>query len=140
MAGYMLIERKMLQPHKADGIAPHDRELGFLDYLRELRQEVFPFSRGSRLRVVGFEETLLAAQDRRELSAEIYRILSSRANDLNNMGGHVQVVFEWPLSYGDDLWFTRGANERVSLRPIFGRVTREQDGSNVYYLAGFNLT
>ena len=139
MAGYMLVERKMLQPHKADGIAPHDREFGFLDYLRELRQDVFPFSRGSRLRVVGFEETLLAAEDRHELGAEINRLLAGRANDLERMGGFVQVVFEWPLYYADELWFERG-KERIGLRGVFGNVRREQAGGNVYYLSGFNLT
>ncbi len=140
MAGYMLIERKMLRPHKADGIPPNAREIGCLDYLRELRQEVFPFERGSRLRIVGLEETLLAATDRGEVSSKIYDILSARANELNNMSGHVQVIFEWPLSYGDELWFTRGTTERVSLRPIFGSVRQQHEGSNVYYLAGFNLT
>jgi len=139
MAGYMLIERKMLKPHKADGVQPHDREMGFLDYLRELRQEVFPFPRGSKLRVVGFEETLLAAQDRDALAAQIHRILAARANELERMGGFVQVVFEWSLYYADELWFERG-KERIGLRGVFGNVRREQTEGNVYYLAGFNLT
>ena len=140
MAGYMLIERKMLKPHKVDGIPPHEQEIGLLDFLRELRQEGFPFSRGSKLRVVGLEETLLAAQDRNELSGGIHRLLAARANDLERMSGFVQVVFEWPLSYGDDLWFTRGASERIALRPLFGSVRQAREGTNVYYLAGFNLT
>ena len=140
MAGYMLIENTRLRPHKADGIVPNEHEIGFLDYLRELNQEVFPFKRGSRLKVIGFEETLLAAADRQELAADIHRRLAARANDLERAGGFVQVVFEWPLSFGEDLWFTRGTAERISLRPVFGRVRREQEGSNVYYLAGFNLT
>lgn len=139
MAGYMLIERKMLKPHKADGIQPNLQELGFLDYLRELRQEVFPFQPGARLRVIGFEETLLAAADREEIAAEIHKRLAARANDLERMGGFVQVVFDWPLHFGQELWFERG-RERVELRSVFGNVRREQDGSNVYYLAGFNLT
>ena len=140
MAGYMLIERKMLRPHKADGVPQHEQEIGFLDYLRELRQDVFPFSQGSRLRVVGLEETLLAAQDRNELSAEIHRLLAARANELGSMRGFVQVVFEWQLSYGDELWFTRGTSERIPLRPLFGSVSQQHEGTNVYYLAGFNLT
>jgi hypothetical protein len=140
MAGYLLVEKKMLRPNKTDGITPHDRELGFLDYLSELKKETFPFPRGSKLRVVGLEEILLGAGDRADVSAEIYRILCQRANELNDMGGFVQIVFDWPLSFGDELWFTRGASDRVSLRRIFGRVRRQQEGTNVYYLAGFNLT
>ena len=139
MAGYMLIEKRMLMPHKADGVPPNPQELGFLDYLRELRQEVFPFARGTRLRVVGFEETLLAAGDRSELAAEIHRLLAGRANDLERMGGFVQIVFEWSLYFGDEIWFERG-KEKIGLRSVFGNVRREQDGGNVYYLTGFNLT
>ena len=140
MAGYMLVEKKMLRPHKADGIRPHEQEMGFIDYLRELNQETFPFARGTKLRLVGFEETLLAAGDRQEISAEIHRRLAARANELESMAGWVQVVFEWSLSFGDELWFTRGASERVALRPVFGKAQRQQEGGNVYYLAGFNLT
>lgn len=139
MAGYMLIEKKMLRPNKVDGIPPNVQELGFLDYLRELRQEVFPFARGSKLRLIGFENVLLDAQDRVQIGADVHRLLVARANELNGMGGFVQVVFEWQLFYGDELWFERG-RERIPLRGVFGRVKRDQAGSNVYYLTGFNLT
>lgn len=140
MAGYMLIEKRMLRPHKADGIPSHEQEIGFLDYLRELRQEPFPLAPGSKLRIVGLEETLLAAQDRHALSEDMHKMLAARANELEQMGGFVQVVFEWQLSFGAELWFTRGATERVPLRPLFGNVRQHNEGSNVYYLAGFNLT
>ena len=139
MAGYMLIEKKMLQPHKADGIIQNARELGFIDYLRELRQEVFPFQRGSKLRLMGFENVLLDAQDRQQIAADVHGLLAARANELDQMGGFVQVVFEWPLFYGDELWFERG-REHIPLRGVFGRVKRDQAASNVYYLTGFNLT
>ena len=49
------------------------------------------------------------------------------------------MVFEWPLFYGDELWFERG-REHIPLRGVFGRAKRDQTGSNVYYLTGFNLT
>ena len=55
------------------------------------------------------------------------------------MGGFVQIVFEWELRYGDELWFERG-RERIGLRRIFGNVRSEQEGGNVYYHTGFNLT
>jgi hypothetical protein len=139
MAGYMLIEEKMLRPHKADGIAPNARELGFIDYLRELRQEVFPFRRGTKLRLVGFENLLLDAQDRQKIAEDVHGLLAARANELDRMGGFVQVVFEWSLFYGDELWFERG-RDRIPLRGVFGKVKRDHTGSAVYYLTGFNLT
>jgi len=140
MAGYMLIERKMLRPHRADGVAPNAQEMGFVDYLRELRQEVFPFARGTKLRVVGFEETLFNAADRRELGAEIHRLLSARANDLERMGGYVQIVFEWGLELADQLYLVRGGAERIPLRAIFGNVEAHRDGALKYFTTGFNLT
>lgn len=139
MSGYMLIEKRVLQPHKVDGIPPNAQELGFIDYLRELRQEVFPFARGSKLRLIGFENVLLDAQDRQQIAADVHGLLAARANELDQMSGFVQVVFEWPLFFGDELWFERG-RERVPLRGVFGRARRAQEGSNIYYLTGFNLT
>ena len=88
MAGYMLIEKKMLQPHKADGIVPNASELGFIDYLRELRQEVFPFQRGSKLRLVGFENVLLDAQDRQQIEQLVGKVENVRSiiNELGVLG------------------------------------------------------
>jgi hypothetical protein len=104
-----------------------------------LRQEVFPFARGSKLRLVGFENVLLDAQDRPQIVADVHGLLAARANELDQMGGFVQVIFEWPLFFGDELWFERGL-ERIPLRGVFGRAARSQEGSNIFYLTGFNLT
>ena len=43
MAGYLLVEERMMQPSKAGGVAPCSNRYGLVDFLRELRQEVFPF-------------------------------------------------------------------------------------------------
>ena len=61
MPGYHLIEERMLKPNNPDGIEPHPNRKGFLDYLRELRQDDFPFQRGYKLAVEGLEDVLLAA-------------------------------------------------------------------------------
>ncbi len=61
MPGYHLIEERMLKPNNPDGIEPHPNRKGFLDYLRELRQDDFPFQRGYKIAVVGLEDVLLAA-------------------------------------------------------------------------------
>ena len=59
MAGYLLLERRFLQPHKPDGVRPNTVRLGFLDYLRELRDEPFHFPAGYR--TGGLEDVLIAA-------------------------------------------------------------------------------
>lgn len=142
MPGYMLIEEKMLKPNRPQGHDPNPVRMGILDYMRELRQEAFPFFRGQKLRIVGLEDVLIASGPHRlEVSQFIYKILTSRANELDANLGQVQVVFRRPLKRADDFWFEAGGTERVSLRPIFGSPMRESDGAgNEFYRVGFNLT
>ena len=118
--------------------------MGFLDYLRELRQEVFPFDRSQKLRLVGLEEVLLAAGTGDNLLTvclDIRRILASRANELNSSMGWTQVVFRRPLKRAENFWFDSGGGHGVSLRPIFGSPVRANGASgNECYQVGFNLT
>ena len=140
MAGYLIVEERMMQPPKAGGVAPHPHRLGLLDYLRELRQEVFPFPPGHRIRVVGLEDVLRAAGDPpREAAGFIHATMADRANELERMGGFVQVVFQSRLRHADDFWFEVG-DRRVSLRPIFGHVRPVHEHGGEYFLASFNLS
>jgi hypothetical protein len=142
MPGYRLIEERMLKPSNLDGIEPHPNSKGFLDYLRELRQDPFPFSRGYKLRVDGLDEVLLAAGDQvTEVESFIHNILVSRANDLYSvMGTDVQVIFRHRLQKSDGFWFEAGL-QKVSLRQIFGSPSRHRGPNGTeFFLAGFNLT
>jgi hypothetical protein len=142
MPGYHLIEERMLKPNNPDGIEAHPNRKGFLDYLRELRQDDFPFQRGYKLAVVGLEGVLLAAGSQRDEVADyIHRILVSRANELNSMGSNVQVIFEDKLQKSHDFWVEAGMHRRLSLRRIFGNPSR-QPGPNgtEFFFAGYNLT
>lgn len=142
MAGYLLIEEKMMKPFRARGFEPNPYRIGVLDYLRELRQEVFPFSREHRLRIVGLEEVLMAAEHNlEEIAPFIRRIMTSRANELNANLAWVQIVFRRHLKRADDFWFETGGGRRISLRPIFGSPMKDNDQSgNDFYQTGFNLT
>ena len=140
MAGYLLVEERMMQSSKAGGVAPHPHYLGLLDYLRELRQEIFPFPAGYRIRVVGLEEVLRAGGDSpREVAGFIHATMAARANELERMGGFVQVVFKSKLHHADDFWFEVGTR-RISLRPIFGRIQPRHEHGNEFFLASFNLS
>jgi hypothetical protein len=140
--GYLLIERRMLQPHKTDGIAPYPEQMGIIDYLRELKQDALPFAAGAHLLVRGVEDALLdAGSNRTRVTDDMHRIMADRANELEQRRCSVQVVFDWELRFGQELFFIRGGTtERVSLRPLFGNVRRIEEGGNVFYFAGFNLT
>lgn len=144
MPGYLLVEERFLQPHSPRGFPPNPLRMGFLDYLRELRQEVFPFDRSQKLRLVGLEELLLAAgtgDDLLTVCLDIRTILASRANEMNSSMGWIQVVFRRPLKRAEDFWFDPGGGHRVSLRPIFGSPVRANGASgNECYQVGFNLT
>jgi hypothetical protein len=142
MPGYRLIEGRMLKPFNPDGIEPHPNCKGFLDYLRELRQDSFPFPRGYKLRVDGLEDVLLAAGDRLpEVQSFIHNVLASRANELYSvMGTDVQVIFHQRLQLAADFWVEAGLRRHLSLRQIFGTPRRLQgpNGTEFFYV-GFNL-
>ena len=143
MPGYHLIEERMLRPFHPNGIEPYSNRKGFLDYLRELRQDPFPLPRGYKLRVEGLEEVLLAASDRlQEVESFIHNIMASRANELDSvMSTNVQVVFRERLQRSDDFWVEAGLNRHLSLRRIFGTPSRQQGPNGTeFFLAGFNLT
>lgn len=141
MAGYLLLERKFLKPRKPDGVEPNAVRMGLLDYLRELRDEPFHFPRGHRILVEGIEDVLIAAgENRDDVASYIHGLLASQANDLERMGGFVQVVFERRLNQAADFWIDVG-DMRVSLRRIFGSPKRQADSvGNEYFSVGFNLT
>jgi hypothetical protein len=141
MAGYLLVERRFMQPQRSDGVPPNARRIGFLDYLRELRDEPFHFSRRDKMLIEGVEDVLIAAgQNRDDVSSYIHDLLASRANELERMGGFIQNVFDRRLNQAADFWFDVGL-ERVSLRRIFGSPRKQVDhGGNEFYTVGFNLT
>jgi len=142
MPGYLLVERRMMKPYRSNGLNPNPMRMGFLDYMRELRQEVFPFNLEHELRIVGLEEVLLGSGSQNmEVSLYIRKILTSKANELNANLGWIQMLFRRPLKRADDFWFEPGGNKRISLRPIFGSPMRETDNAgNDFYRVGFNLT
>ena len=143
MPGYHLFEQDMLQPRRSDGILPHANRMGFLDYMRELREDTFPFPQGHRLLVYGLDDILLTADSHlQEVETMIRAVLAGRANELTSvMGTNVQIVFRDHLRRADDFWLEAGITRRLSLRPIFGIPSRQSrpNGTEFFYV-GFNLT
>lgn len=114
---------------------------GFLDFIRELRDEPFRFPRGYKILVEGIEGVLIAADENQgDVALYIHDLLAARANDLEAMGGFVQFAFERRLNQTSDFWIDAG-DRRVSLRRIFGSPVRQVDrAGNEYFAMGFNLT
>jgi len=141
MPGYLLIERQTLSLGRNGGIEPYSEELGFLDFLRELASEPFPFPRLSQLRVVGVEEILFAARPEHErLALEIHRRLRQAAPDLESRVISVQVVFHGQLIRGESLW-SEYRGQRLPVGHIFGSPpAHEDERGNRFYTTNFNLT
>ena len=142
MAGYFLLEEKQMQPFKPRGFPPNPVCMGFLDYMRELRQETFPFPEGHELLLVGLEEVLIAAGNHlEEVEGFIHYTLAKNANEMEKRRIKVQIAFRRPLKSAADFWFERGGGKRISLRRIFDSPPLKSDlAGNEYYFVGFNLT
>jgi len=137
----MLLESRLLIPNKPDGMQSYADEIGFLDFLRELASEPFPFPRMAQLRVVGLEEVLFAARpEEAELALEIHIRLRQAAPELEQRLLSIQVVFQGTLMRGESLWVEyRG--QRLPIGHIFGSPPPETDArGNRFYRTNFNLT
>jgi hypothetical protein len=144
MAGYILIEESEMAPYREQGIKPLAVEpTGFLDFLRELAQDVLPFSRFTQLVVVGLEEVLFAAepgQEEREIALDIRKRLKRSAGDLERQLVTAQVLLKGKLVRGDTLWLEyRGRKLPINL--IFGSPLPQTDaGGNKFFSVKFGLT
>ena len=140
MAGYLLVEERMMQPAKAGGVPPHPVRYGLLDYLRELRQEVFPFPAGHRIRVVGLEDVLRAAGESASRGRELHSRDDGReGHRAGTHGGLRAGRLQIEAAPRRRLWFEVGTR-RISLRPIFGRIQHIRQHDNDFFLASFNLS
>ena len=74
MPGYQLIQDKYLSPPLPanKGVKANNRRIGFLDFLKELEDEHFPYHEESSLCVVGLEDVLLFS--RPEMTAMAHTI------------------------------------------------------------------
>ncbi len=84
MPGYILVEESAMAQYREGGVQPVAGDpIGFLDFLRELAQDVLPFSKYAQLVVVGLEEVLFAA----EAGAEEREIALRRSPAIEACGG-----------------------------------------------------
>jgi hypothetical protein len=144
MPGYHLIERKHLSPPLPPdkGIKANSRRLGFVDFLRELDQEDFPFDAESSLLVVGLEDVLLYGRpDMENVAHDIHRRMQRAAGNFERYNcGWVQIMFRLPLKRGETLRAIHPAIELPIYR-IFGSPAPDTDNKgNVFYSCRFNLS
>ena len=142
MPGYQLIEERYLSPPKQNGISRNTRRIGFLDFIRELKQEEFPYSEYSRLLVVGLEDVLLFSRPQmNETAMEIRKIIQSKAGQFTGYGcDWVQIMFRNRFVRGENLVVIHPAVV-LPVYLIFGSPVEDVDeNENVCYRCSFNLS
>jgi hypothetical protein len=139
--GYLLIAQRDLAPYKDNGIEPYREAIGFLDFLRELEGDDFPFKKFSEIRLEGLEEALFAAVPNEEtLALDIKNRLKAAAADLESRLISIQIVFKERLIPGDMIW-AEYRGRRLPIGFIFGSPHRETDiKRNAFFSTNFNLS
>lgn len=143
MPGYILVEQQYLSPPKPEGqgISANTRRIGFSDFLRELKEDPFPYKENTSLLIYGLEDVLLEARPDMEGRARTIRAQLERvAQDFERSHcPFVQVVFRFGLLSGAHLWVKMLPQDQP-IYLIFGDPVEQSDGrGNVYYTTSFNL-
>ena len=141
MPGYEIIEIASMQPYNPEGIVPYEIRIGFIDFLREIRNEANDIPRLSSYMVVGLEDILFLTktEERHSMARKIHDILQSGASALQRKSIQVQITCKGRLMRGDTLWIDyRG--ERLDIELIFGSTTKQTTNGTDWYFTGFNLS
>ena len=141
MPGYEIIEISSMQPYNPEGIVPYEIRIGFIDFLREIRNEANDIPRLSSYMVIGLEDVLFLTkpEERHSMARKIHDILQSGASALQRKSIQVQITCKGRLMRGDTLWIDyRG--ERLDIELIFGSTTKQTTNGTDWYFTGFNLS
>ncbi len=143
MPGYVLVEKSSLTPPSPEGqgIIANAQEIGFSDFLRELKQDEFPFNENSSLRVVGIEDILLAARPNMDQFAiSVRSTLQNAGNEFFSKGcGDVQIIFKGELVRGEHL-IVRHPTSDINIYLIFGSPAPIEINGQKIYKNSFNLS
>lgn len=141
MKGYEIFEERHLKLYREDGIAPHEIQIGLLDFLRELKGGLEGIPATSSFMIVGIDEVLyMAGSDmRKEVALSIHKTLQSAAQKLEQKKIEVQIICKGKLVKGESLWLEyRG--EALPIEYIFGTPTKREVHGYPVYAMGFNLS
>lgn len=142
MPGYRIFEKRFLKQYKADGFEQHSNKIGFLDFLREVKNYASDLPKFGQYCVVGIDDLLYMIEpaNRTAAAIEIHRQLGSVAQELEHKLLDVQIICKGKLVRGDSLWL-QYRNEKLPIDVIFGDLRKQEDRNrNEFYIASFNLT
>lgn len=143
MTGYQIFEEAFLQSNCANGIELYSNEkIGFLDFLREIKNHADELPKFSKFSVVGISELLysVAPDQRQQIALELRKQLSKAAQSLQKKLVSIQIICKGKLIKGDALYLEY-RKERLPMDVIFGDILKQADtNGNEYYHASCNLT
>lgn len=143
MPGYVLVEQRSLTPPRptGQGVKANTQEIGFGDFLRELKQDEFPFNENSSLRVVGIEDVLLASRPNMdEFCIKLRNTLQGAGNNFFSKGcGDVQIIIKGTLIRGEHLIIDHPTSI-INIYLIFGSPVPEEVNGQKIYKSSFNLS
>jgi len=139
MPGYKIFEERFLNIYKEDGIAPNQIRIGLLDFLRELKESADSIPRLSSFMVVGIDDVLYLAVDKKQMSLTIHKILQSAATTLERKMVEVQICCKGKLFKADSFWLEYRM-EKLPLDTIFGTPTKLEIRGLPVFSTGFNLS
>jgi len=84
MPGYEIIERSSLKSYNQDGIEEYENKIGFIDFLREIKNEANDLPPLSSYMVIGIDDVLYFTdlKDRHLVARKIHNILQAGASSL----------------------------------------------------------
>ena len=141
MPGYTLVEIKNIAITKKNGILTHPNDIGFLDFLREIKQDPLPFPKFYKVQVRGLEEVLFASRpSEQEIAAKIRLLLRKASSNLEKRMLEVMVIFRGALVRGDDFW-VEYRNVKIPIGIIFGNPRKQTDEKgNSFFKVNFFIS
>ena len=141
MPGYEIVERSSLKPFNPNGFEEYENKIGFIDFLREVKNEANDLLTLSSYMVIGIDDVLYFANpsDRHSIERKIHSILQTAASSLERKKIQVQIVCKGKLKKGETLWIEyRG--DKLDLELIFGSTHKHSSSGLEKYMTGFNLS
>lgn len=137
MAQYSIVEERNLPSLPW---AEKAKRLGFLDFLRALRNDPPALPSDDFIRIEGIEEVLLASRPKmEEMAYQIHHSLQEAANALNRLNTQVAVVVRGEIVPGAQLR-VQHVTAPIPLHLIFGSPPATDAGGRPVYQVSFNLS
>lgn len=141
MSGYTILEHRITNLARKDGYTVSEHKMDILDFIREIKEDPFPFNFGEEVTVEGLDKLLFeSGKDIQEVVNHIRHELTSKADIIDSKKLTIYMVMLGKLKYGAYLTveYTR---KDISLNLIFNRVNQHDVGTkDVIYTTNANLS